>query len=97
MPSISEGMSYAALEAAASGAALILSRNCGIDDFKNGMDGIEMRDLSSEAVTAALLGAVQMEEKIKSLGAYARRLARARDWRDFEAEIAALYSSLLNK
>lgn len=89
MPSLSESMSLAALEAASSGLPMILSRYCGIDRFVEGIHGI-LADDEVESVADGLLSAFSKSGDWAEWGRNTRTLAEAYSWESYEKKIGEI-------
>lgn len=96
LPSASEGLSNALLEACASGLAVVASRTGGTTDFmESGRNGL-LFDVDDRAGLAQALGAVCADPALRGrLGAAARdTVARTYDIRATATSLAELYRSL---
>lgn len=92
MPSLSESMSLAALEAAGARLPLILSKFCGIDDFVDGIHGIEVDD-EVESLAAGLLDVFSKQADWLDWGKNARTLAENYSWDRYEQAVGELITN----
>jgi glycosyltransferase involved in cell wall biosynthesis len=94
MPSLSEGMSLACMEAMHAGLPLIITRYCGIDGFEHGCMGYEIAD-SSESLSSALIDAFTNRELWSQWGINSQRLGITLTWTEYERNIRSLTKELL--
>jgi glycosyltransferase involved in cell wall biosynthesis len=94
LPSVSEGMSLAVMEAAACGTASIISPYCGQDDFVDGVHGLVLQELSASEVESAVWRMMSDRAALEAFGTAASEYAKGRDWAEFERGIAELYREL---
>ncbi|HAX22550.1 MAG TPA: hypothetical protein DCY64_19985 [Hydrogenophaga sp.] len=87
MPSLSDSMSLACIEAMQSSLPLIITPFVGIDCFANGKMGIEI-EASEESIKNALLLAAESFEQWSDWGANAAQAAKSLSWDAYESAIA---------
>lgn len=90
MPSLTEGMSLVAFEAANCGLPLILSKYCGVDAFVPDLHGLEIDD-TVESVAQALTTAFSCCEMWPIWSDQARDMARTFTWERYQAGIAEVF------
>jgi glycosyltransferase involved in cell wall biosynthesis len=96
MPSLSEGMPMALLEAMAYGMAIVATRAGGIPELvEDGVDGLLVEPGDTEALAAALARLAADAELRGRLAAAARERARALDAEEVAGRLGRLYDSLL--
>lgn len=96
MPSRSEGLPMALLEAMAYGMAVVATRAGGIPEVvDDGVDGCLVPAEDPGALAAALAGLSADPERRRQLGEAARRRAEALDVDEVAGRLEALYDSLL--
>ena len=94
MPSLSESMSLACIEALHAGLPLIITRYCGIDDFIHGRMGYEIAD-TTESLAAAMVSAFEHRQQWRQWGMEAKRLADQLTWSAYEERISQLANDIL--
>ncbi len=96
MPSLSEGMPMALLEAMAYGMAIVATRVGGIPELvDDGVTGLLVEPDDPEALAAALTRLAADPELRRRLASAARERARALDANEVATRLARLYNSLL--
>lgn len=96
MPSLSEGMSFAALEAMQSGLPSILTPYCGIDIAEDGVTGTIVDD-SVKSLGSGLIHAIRHQHMWDSWGGEARSRVAKLSWDHYESGIASTYSAILGR
>ena len=91
MPALSEGRSMAALEAAASGACLLITNACGVDEFRPDVHGRLLRKIDGAEVAGNLEFCLENPSFVVSANAAAAKMAKNRTWLDFERDMAVFY------
>jgi glycosyltransferase involved in cell wall biosynthesis len=94
MPSLSESLSLACLEAMHAGLPMIVTRYCGIDGFVHGDMGYEVAD-TVESLTEALVNAFREMHCWPRWGAEARAFAGELTWSTYENAISEAASEIL--
>lgn len=89
MPSLSESMSLACIEALHAGLPLIITKYCGIDGFEPGRMGYEITD-TAEALATALVQAFKNRHLWPQWSANSKCLASNLTWLEYEKEISRL-------
>ena len=87
MPSLSESMSLACIEALHAGLPLIITEYCGIDGFRHGEMGYETED-TVESIASNLLKAFQNQDSWPQWSAAARKLAHELTWERYTSSIS---------
>ena len=84
MPSLGEGLSLAAMEAAMCGLPLIVTENSGIADLmQDGRQGFVIPIQSAEAIYAAARAFIDDPERIETMGREAHHMAESFDWNSY--------------
>lgn len=94
MPSLSESMSLACIEALHAGLPLIITEYCGIDGFAPGEMGYEVED-TVESLACALVNAFNNLHLWQRWGYNSRQLAKQFTWDAYEQRISQLADELL--
>lgn len=94
MPSLSESMSLACVEALHAGLPLIITKYCGIDGFVSGEMGYEVED-NVESIAFALVMVCSNKNKWKSWERSVRKLATTLTWDAYEHQICRLVQTLI--
>lgn len=89
MPSLSESMSLACIEALHAGLPLIITEYCGIDGFVSGEMGYLVED-TIESLGDTLVNAINQQNKWPEWGENSRQLAKNFTWNTYELEISNL-------
>ena len=95
VPSLSEGMSLACIEALHSGLPLIITSYCGIDGFKNGEMGYEIAD-TVESLANALVNAFNNQHQWQLWRMNAKYFSKDLTWDLYEANISQLARGLIS-
>lgn len=94
-PSLGEGLSLSALEAAACGLPLIVSENSGINDgMTDGVEGFVISIQSIEAIREKVFWFTEHPEEIKKMGDAARKLALSYTWEEYYRNIGDIFKSM---
>lgn len=93
MPSLSESMSLACVEAMQMALPLVITPFCGIDAFVHGVHGVEVLD-DVQSVAGGLAEALSHPDRRKAWGSAARNAAEALNWDQYEAHISELAAKL---
>lgn len=94
MPSLSEGMSLACMEAMHAGLPLIISKFCGIDGFPDHGMGYIIED-NVESLNKSLLLAFSNIDSWTSWGSAAKLFAKNMTWDTYEDKISKLCNEVL--
>ncbi|MGE5501593.1 MAG: glycosyltransferase, partial [Ignavibacteriales bacterium] len=94
LPSLSEGMSLALLEAMACGLPVVASAVGGVNEVVRPDVGILVPPHDPRALADAILQAVDDEARLRSMGAAARRRAEALSWDEADAAYETLFTGL---
>lgn len=94
MPSLSEGMSLACMEAMHACLPLVITRYCGIDGFIDGQMGYEITD-TTESLASALVAAFNNKHLWQQWGENSKQLAMKLTWDAYEHEVVQLTGKLL--
>lgn len=98
MPSLGEGMSLAALEAAACGLPLLVTENSGIcDAMEQGREGFILPIQSSQAIAAGMRWLIRHPERIEPMGRAARAMALGYTWSRYQERAAGLLRQLIEE
>jgi glycosyltransferase involved in cell wall biosynthesis len=89
MPTLSEGMSLAAVEAMCSGLPLVISKFSGVDCFVDGEMGVLIED-NVESVEGGISRALADQAQLDRWGRNARAAASGLSWERYEREISSL-------
>ena len=85
LPSLSEGMSLAGLEALASGLPLLCTKNCGVNDLIiDGYNGWIIEAGSEDAITFALNNIINCKRLLPEMSINARKTAEKYSWANYE-------------
>jgi glycosyltransferase involved in cell wall biosynthesis len=95
MPSLSESMSLACIEALHAGLPLIITKYCGIDTFISGEMGYEIED-TVESLKCALISAFKNQELWDQWGNNSRKVAQELTWEAYTANISRLCTEVLS-
>lgn len=95
MPSLSESMSLACIEAMQAGLPLIITRFCGIDGFEHNKMGYEVKD-NVETLASALENAINNIHLWNQWGENARLLAKTLTWENYEYRIGEIAKEVLH-
>lgn len=95
MPSLSESMSLACVEALHAGLPLIITKYCGIDGFASGEMGYEVQD-NTESLAAALVEAFNNQHLWLQWGYNSRQLATQLTWDAYEQRVSQLAQKVLS-
>lgn len=87
MPSLSESLSLACLEAMHTGLPLVVSRYCGIDGMSSDI-GVELDSLTPAALGQSLLEMLRKRRRWPDMAKAARSLAEQFTWTNYERQIA---------
>lgn len=93
-PSLGEGMSLSALEAAACGLPLIVTENSGINDLMSGKEGFVIPIQSKEAIKEKVLWFSRNPEKIADMGKAARELALKLSWDAYYERMGMIFKNM---
>jgi hypothetical protein len=93
MPSLSEGMSLAALEAASAGLPMIMTRYCGVDEFEQKRHGLLVED-DVDSLAQALTNALAQRSKWQSWGQNCRELALRHTWDRYQSSIKQIIADV---
>lgn len=98
MPSLGEGMSLSALEAAACGLPLLVTENSGVGDaIKQGREGFIIPIQSSEAIAAGMRWFIHHPERIEPMGRAARAMAQEYTWSRYQERASGLLRQLIEE
>ncbi len=89
MPSLSEGMSLACIEAMQTGLPLIITKYCGIDGFRDGKMGYEVED-TVESIESNLIMAFENQYLWPQWSAAVRKLAHELTWDSYTSNISSV-------
>ena len=87
MPSLSEGMSLACIEALQAGLPLIITEYCGIDGFRPGKMGYEVED-TIESIASNMIKAFENQDLWPQWSAAACKLAQELTWDSYTSSIS---------
>lgn len=94
-PSLGEGLSLAALEAASCGLPLIVSENSGINDAViNGEEGFVIPIQSSEAIEMKMRWFIEHPDQIEIMGKAARKMAMRYTWDNYYGRIGEIFEEI---
>lgn len=95
--SLGDGLSLAALEAAACGLPLIVTENTGvIDELTDGVEGFVIPIQDIDAITDKVLWFVEHPDMISTMGEQARAFALKFTWDNYYHRIADIFRSMEN-
>lgn len=89
MPSLSESMSLACIEAMHAGLPLIITEYCGIDGFRHGEMGYEVED-TLESIANNLIKAFENQDLWPQWSAAVRKLAHELTWDRYTSSISKI-------
>lgn len=95
MPSLSESMSLACIEALHASLPLIITKYCGVDGFVSGEMGYEVDD-TVESLATALVSAFNNQHLWRVWGNNSLKLAKQLTWDAYEQSIKKLTSEILS-
>lgn len=84
MPSRSEGQPYAALEAINLGLPLVVSRECNLDHFRDGVHGFLLEHLDSASLTKKMRNILANPEQLSYYRSQLASLADIYSWNNYE-------------
>ncbi len=97
LPSVSEGLGIAILEAQAIGIPVVASKIGGIPDIiENGRTGILIKPKSSRAISQAVFKIFSQPDFAKSLTQNAKINIKKYDWKNIAEKIEKIYQEMLN-
>lgn len=97
LPSLGEGLSLSALEAAACGLPLIVSENSGIaEKMINYQEGIVIPIQSSDAIQQSVEWFIINRSRIEQMGNAAREMASNYSWESYNKRIGEIFRTLLS-
>lgn len=98
LPSWSEGISMAILEAAATGLPIVATKAGGTTELiKNGENGLLADQRSPESIAQLIIWLSQNPEKAKQIGLAARKMAENLDWMKIATQTLDYYHSVLSE
>lgn len=98
LPSLGEGLSLAALEAASCGLPLIVSENSGVNDtITNGTEGFVVPIQSAIAIEEKVKWFIQHPDKIEPMGRAARKMALKYSWNAYEKRICEVFEEIMQE
>lgn len=96
MPTLSESMSLACVEAMCAGLPMLLTEYAGVDCFEDGKMGVLIED-SVESVEAGMTRALSSLSQLQHWSHNVRMAASQLTWRHYEAGIARIASSVYQR
>lgn len=94
-PSLGEGLSLAALEAASCGLPLIVSENSGVNDaMTDGQEGFVVPIQSAEALSQIIRWFIQNPDRIEPMGRAAREMALRYTWDAYYQRIGTIFDEI---
>lgn len=97
LPSWSEGISMAILEAAATGLPIVATRAGGtVELIKNGENGLLVDQRSPATIAELIVWLSQNPDKAEEIGAAARKMAESLDWMKIAEQTLDYYRSILS-
>lgn len=95
-PSLGDGFSLSALEAAASGLPLIISENTGVTDaMTEGKEGFIIPVQSAESIKDKVIWFYKNREQMESMGAAARKMAQRYTWENYYKNVVLLLDDIV--
>ncbi|MDO9405020.1 MAG: glycosyltransferase family 4 protein [Polaromonas sp.] len=95
MPSLSESMSLACVEAMHAGLPLIITKYCGVDRFSDAPVGIEIEP-TVQSISSALENALSSKHMWDCWSKNSKELASLYTWENYEKSVAACAEKLLD-
>lgn len=98
LPSLSEGMSLAGLEAMAFGMPILCSDHSGINDLvENGVNGYVFQTGNLEDLKNKICWFVKNKEKCSSMGKRSREIALEHTWERYYDDLARIINEIINR
>lgn len=95
LPSLGEGLSLSAIEAAASCLPLIVTENSGINDFiTDGLEGFVIPIQSDKALYDSINWFIEHTDQIESMGFAARKITNELSWEKYDERIRSIVNYL---
>ena len=95
MPTLSESMSLAAIEAMQASLPLVITDYAGVDCFQHNEMGVRIEDATCDAVVNSLLFALRNREKWDSWGKASREAANDLSWNVYKNKINKFCESIM--
>lgn len=98
LPSLGEGLSLSALEAAGTGLPLIVSENSGVNDvMEDGREGFIIPVQSTTAILEKIEYLIQNPGRLETMGLAAREMAEKYSWENYYARLNEVMSEMLEQ
>lgn len=98
LPSLSEGMSLAGLEAMAFGMPILCSDHSGVNDLvENGVNGYVFQTGNLEDLKNKICWFVKNKEKCSSMGKRSREIALEHTWERYYDDLARIINEIINR